>query len=100
MMKTCPNCSADVIENFEICWKCNYEFGGVGLRNDNTIDNKETENIINCLRCNTQMENRGKLQLHEGTRYGFLGDLAELLVNKETFQLYACPACGKVEFFV
>lgn len=36
MMKTCPNCSADVIENFEICWKCNYEFGGVGLQNDNT----------------------------------------------------------------
>lgn len=29
-----------------------------------------------------------------------MGDLDELFVNKETFDVYHCPHCGKVEFFV
>ena len=29
-----------------------------------------------------------------------LGDLGELFVNKERFDVYCCPRCGRVEFFV
>ena len=28
------------------------------------------------------------------------GRIGELFVNKETFDVYACPMCGSVEFFV
>ena len=31
---------------------------------------------------------------------GRFGELAELFVSKETFELYACSRCGHVEFFV
>ena len=27
------------------------------------------------------------------------GDFGELFVNKQTFDVYYCPVCGKVEFF-
>lgn len=42
----------------------------------------------------------GTKQFHEGKRWGLLGDLGELFVNKESFDVYACPQCGSVEFFV
>lgn len=42
----------------------------------------------------------GKRTFHEGTRWGVLGDLFELLVNKESFHVYHCDTCGKVEFFI
>jgi hypothetical protein len=37
---------------------------------------------------------------HEGTRWGLLGELGELFVNRESFDIYVCPRCGRVEFFV
>jgi Zn finger protein HypA/HybF involved in hydrogenase expression len=42
----------------------------------------------------------GTKSFHEGTRWGFLGDLGELFVNRERFDVYRCPRCGSVEFFV
>ena len=39
-------------------------------------------------------------RFHEGTRWGALGDLGELFVNKESFDVYVCPHCGRVELFV
>jgi predicted RNA-binding Zn-ribbon protein involved in translation (DUF1610 family) len=29
-----------------------------------------------------------------------LGELGELFVHREEFDLYACPSCGKVELFL
>jgi hypothetical protein len=46
------------------------------------------------------MTYRGTKNFHEGTRWGLLGDIGELFVNKETFDVYHCPKCGRVEFFV
>ncbi len=46
------------------------------------------------------MRYMGEKQFHEGRRYGLLGDIGELFVNKERFDVYACPRCGVVEFFV
>lgn len=25
-IKTCPNCQAEVIDNLQLCWNCNYSF--------------------------------------------------------------------------
>lgn len=55
---------------------------------------------VNCPRCNVPKAYLGTKKFHEGPRYGFLGELGELFVNKETFDVYACPRCGSVEFFV
>lgn len=31
---------------------------------------------------------------------GVLGDIGEWFVKKETFDVYYCPRCGKVDFYV
>jgi len=44
----------------------------------------------------------GQLKFHEGTRAWpfLLGELGELLVNRESFETFICEGCGKVEFFM
>ena len=44
----------------------------------------------------------GEKDFHEGTRgWGFfLGDLGELFTSRERMELYACEACGHMEFFL
>jgi hypothetical protein len=97
-MKTCPNCNADVEDNFELCWSCNYSF------KENKVveirDVAKTTRDIDCLRCGIPTTYAGEYKFHEGTRIGFLGNLFEAFVNREKFDLYICPQCGKVEFFV
>ena len=41
-----------------------------------------------------------KIEFHEGMNTGIFGNLFELFQNREAFDLYVCPKCGKVEFFV
>jgi hypothetical protein len=55
---------------------------------------------LQCLRCGTLLAFAGTREFHEGTRWGFLGDWWELFVNKEAFDVYFCPRCGKIEFFL
>lgn len=55
---------------------------------------------VRCPRCDLALSYAGTKKFHEGTRWGILGDLGELFVNKEEFDVYFCPRCGKVEFFV
>ena len=97
-MKNCPNCNAEIEENFEICWNCCYS-----LTEQRIIDFEtelEAKRKIDCLRCDTKLLYSGIYKFHEGTSFGMLGNLFELFVNKESFEIYVCPKCGKVEFFV
>ena len=55
---------------------------------------------IDCLRWQVKMAYSGKYEFHEGMNTGVLGNLFELFQNREAFDLYVCPKCGKVEFFV
>ena len=55
---------------------------------------------IDCLRCQVKMAYSGKYEFHEGMNTGVLGNLFELFQNREAFDLYVRPKCGKVEFFV
>ena len=77
-MKICPKCHEEVEDSFEICWNCNYSFP----------------------RCQVRMVYSGKYEFHEGMNTGIFGNLFELFQNREAFDLYVCPKCGKVEFFV
>ena len=52
------------------------------------------------LACEVELTYVGTRDFHEGTRWGALGDLGELFVHKEHFDVYVCPRCGRVELFV
>jgi hypothetical protein len=55
---------------------------------------------LRCLRCQTPLEHLGTKRFHEGTNWGFLGELGEIFVKREQFDVYMCPRCGHVELFV
>jgi len=57
-------------------------------------------NPMQCPRCETNLAYVGTKAFHEGTRWGFLGEIGELFVNKERFDVYVCERCGRVELFV
>lgn len=97
-MKICPNCKEEVENSFELCWNCNYSF--VDERVLDIEDFKDTGGReLDCLRCHTSMLFTGNYKFHEGFPTGILGAIGEAFVNRETFDLYLCPKCGKVEFF-
>jgi hypothetical protein len=54
---------------------------------------------IKCIMCKTPLSFAGTYKFHEGRRYGFLGNTAELFVKKRAFDVYECPKCGKVELY-
>lgn len=89
-MKNCPNCNSEVEDNFDLCWNCNYSFaeGQVVEIKEFIMGSRE----LDCLRCAVPMRYSGNYMLHEGYLTGFF-------TNKESFDLYLCPKCGKVEFF-
>ena len=96
-MKNCPNCKAEVEENFELCWNCNYSFTEQKVIDIDDLTVKKKE--VDCLRCGVQLVFTGEYKFHEGPKLGIMGNIFEEFVNRETFDLYICPKCGKVEFF-
>ena len=96
-MKNCPNCNAEIEDNIELCWNCNYS-----LSEQKVIDIKdlsENKRQMDCLRCKVPMIFSGEYKFHEGPKIGILGNIFEAFINRESFDLYVCPKCGKVEFF-
>ena len=64
------------------------------------MDKTQPGSPVVCARCNVPLEYVGAKRFHEGTRWGALGDIGELFVKKERFDVYVCPRCGGVELFV
>lgn len=57
--------------------------------------------LVRCPRCQIALDFVGTRHFHEGTRaFDALGGLWELFKNREHFDVYVCPRCGRVEFFV
>ncbi len=132
-MKKCPKCNAELEDNFEVCWNCQYSFVDNKVLGNNDFKlicpkcnaeiepslyycpkchydlseiNKESgtkpqgPKNVECLRCKVPLDYQGNFKFHEGSRIGAWGNLFELLENNESFDLYTCPKCGKVEFFL
>lgn len=55
---------------------------------------------LSCARCDRPLDFVGTKKFHEGRRWGLLGELGELFVKREHFDVYVCPRCGRVELFV
>lgn len=85
-MKICPHCQAEVEEQFDLCWKCNYSFteGKVAQIKD------ERECEIECLRCRIPMFYEGDFYFREGF----------WVETGKKFDIYVCPECGKIELFL
>lgn len=103
----CTNCRESNEDNFDQCWKCGtYADGSPPPRNQQREDRPawmQPPRLIECLRCpGSRMEFIGRKRFHEGSLSMpfLLGDLGELFVNREEFDLHACPSCGKVELFL
>jgi len=98
-MKNCPKCNSELEDSFEICWNCNYSLAdNKVVEFEETADNTKTKNI-NCIRCDVPLVYTGNFKFHEGTRFGIFGNIFEAFTNRESFDLYACPTCRKVEFY-
>lgn len=132
-MKTCPNCNAEVDDNFNLCWNCRYNFDDekildqsdsisicpncnlevkpylkhcpychYDLREPNQeIETKSQNNKhIECLRCKVVLDYQGNFTFNDGSRSEAAGNFLEIFINNESFDIYSCPNCGKVEFFL
>lgn len=55
---------------------------------------------IDCLRCGQQMNHIKTEKLQFGQTGWLLGDLPNLLAGALEVDIYSCPECGKLEFFV
>ncbi len=90
-MKNCPNCGAEILDNFELCWNCKFQ-SNRKIKIIKIEDAQEkTVREIDCLRCKIPMAYSGSYKFHEGARIGALGGVFELFVNRESFDLYVCP---------
>lgn len=96
--EVCPHCKIEVDSSYEFCPNCRHKLGLNCLPSDPTA--YEGRLKIDCLRCKTPMYFKGNSKFHEGTRIGALGNLFELMTNRESYDLYFCPKCGKIEFFL
>jgi hypothetical protein len=100
-MWKCPKCSEGVEDSYEVCWNCGTAKDGT---EDPTFQRADgappAKHPLSCPRCERALEYVGTKAFHEGTRWGILGDIGELFVNKEKFDVYVCKRCGRVELFV
>ena len=56
-------------------------------------------NQLNCLRCGVGMRFMGREKFQRGQTGWVLGDLPNLFAGAMEIEIYACPKCGKLEFF-
>lgn len=54
---------------------------------------------INCLRCQKPMNFCGEKKIQLGEYGYFLGHLSNLVAGALEVDFFACPQCGKLEFF-
>jgi len=81
-------------DHFSTSWKCagmDAPPRGVGVA---------SASVLPCARCNTEMQTLGTRTLPGASTGGILGELSELFTNREKMEVFACPNCGCVEFFV
>lgn len=103
---SCPRCHEAVDASFDACWKCGTTKGGdldpsfTPVPDAHVSSSSPEPNPIACVRCERLLDYVGRKRFHEGTNWGALGELGELFVKREHFDVYVCPRCGRVELFV
>ena len=109
-MWKCSRCAQEIEDNLEVCWNCQADRGGntpANLSAGETQDEPELKKFLNkkfspknCLQCHGVLKFLGNKQFQEGINFGVLGDFGELFVGHTNLEMYVCPTCLRVEFFV
>ncbi len=104
-MWVCSQCNEVMKENFDACWNCGASRNGEpdpDFQVEDTVRDlrERRRTTLRCLRCDRELDYMGTRRFHEGARLGVFGELAELFVNRENFDVYTCGRCGHVDFFV
>lgn len=58
------------------------------------------KNHIKCLRCESEMRHMGVEKLQLGQTGWIFGDISNLLAGAIEVEIYCCPMCKKIEFFL
>lgn len=103
----CGKCRESVEDSFDVCWNCGTSKDGVedlafqktAVPDAPSEDGRPVSNL-QCLRCNQALAHIGTKRFHEGTNWGALGEIGELFVKRQRFDVYVCSRCGHVELFV
>ena len=99
---TCKSCGAEVDDELDLCWQCGTGRDGApppeGWQSELPRPPKAPPRALDCLRCATAMAYLGSKRFYEGS---YAADilLGDFFIHREEFDVYACPACGKAEFF-
>lgn len=93
-MWKCGKCNEMHADHFSTCWKC------AGMEAPPRNVGVASASVLPCARCNTEMQTLGTRTLPGASTGGILGELSELFANREKLEVFACPHCGCVEFFV
>lgn len=95
----CPDCGERQEVEFSECWKCGYVRGPGG---DEAVKPTEDPDPMVCPNCQLTLDFVGTKKFHEGSRAApfLLGEVGELFVNREHFDVYVCSRCGRVEWFL
>lgn len=83
-MKNCLNYASSVEEHFDL--------------QELTVIKSKKE--MECLRCGVPIENSEKYNYQEKNRVEYIGNIMKFLENGKTFDIYHCPNCRNVEFFI
>ena len=103
MTWNCKNCHAANDDELSLCWLCGTFIDGSpsppGWRSETSPAFSPADRPLNCIRCSSPMEHAGRKKFQEGS---YAADLllGDLFINRESFDIYACSSCGKVEFYV
>ncbi len=110
-MWQCLRCSEAVDDTLDVCWNCEANRlgalpGGIPP-SDETHEKAELRRFLSkkhgpkkCATCQSALKFIGSKKFHEGFNFGVFGDFAELFVRHTNLEMYMCPECLRVEFFI
>ena len=109
-MWKCPNCNEAVDDALSVCWNCQTDKSGVlstRPASGGSDEDAELKRFLSrkhgpktCSVCQTSLKFVGTKEFHEGTNFGALGDFGEVFVQSTGLEMYVCPTCWRVEFFL
>lgn len=100
----CPKCNTLVPNNWDVCMECGFKVEAFhqDYQPQTHVKKQPAYPPAQCLRCDGQMVSVGELKFHESSRAWpfILGEIGELMVNRQCFEGFVCQQCGKTELFI
>lgn len=103
---TCLNCNEEIDSRLEVCWNCQRDRSGVvpPSFSDLAVDDHGQGNLNAvfkekfCLACQNNLTYLGKRRFHSDP---YSGSILDAFFDERTeLEMFFCPACGRVEFFM